>query len=91
MPDKVVNIDNNGKVKLVDTLTKNKRIKKVKGKPGIKLEDKNINGNIKINNPGKRLADMRGRTIRRDFLFVFWKTSKIVRFKIGRPLALFYL
>ena len=40
VPDKVVNVDNNGKIKLVDTLTKNKSIKKIKGKPVIKLEDK---------------------------------------------------
>lgn len=43
VPDKVVNVDNKGKIKLVDTLTKNKSIKKIKGKPVIKLDDhKNI-------------------------------------------------
>ena len=56
VPDKVVNVDNNGKIKLVDTLTKNKSIKKIKGKPVIKLEDKNING-IVINQEGEKLMD----------------------------------
>ena len=56
VPDKVVNVDNNGKIKLVDTLTKNKSIKKIKGKPVIKLEDKNINGII-INQEGEKLID----------------------------------
>ena len=56
VPDKVVNVDNNGKIKLVDTLTKNKSIKKIKGKPVIKLEDKNINGII-INQEGEKLMD----------------------------------
>jgi hypothetical protein len=56
VPDKVVNIDNDGKIKLVKTLTKNKIIKKIKGKPVIKLEDKNING-IVINNKGEKLMD----------------------------------
>ena len=32
VPDKVVNVDNNGKIKLVDNLTKNKSIKKIKMK-----------------------------------------------------------
>ena len=54
VPDKVVNVDNNGKIKLVDTLTKNKSIKKIKGKTVIKLEDKNINGII-INQEGEKL------------------------------------
>ena len=44
VPDKVVNVDNKGKIKLIDTLTKNKSIKKIKGKPVIKIED---NKNIK--------------------------------------------
>ncbi len=44
VPDKVVNVDNKGKIKLVDTLTKNKSIKKIKGKPVIKIDD---NKNIK--------------------------------------------
>jgi len=56
VPDKVVNVDNNGKIKLVDTLTKNKSIKKIKGKTVIKLEDKNINGII-INQEGEKLMD----------------------------------
>jgi len=56
VPDKVVNVDNNGKIKLVDTLTKNKSIKKIKGKPVIKLEDKNIN-DIVINQEGEKLMD----------------------------------
>lgn len=56
VPDKVVNVDNNGKIKLVDTLTKKKSIKKIKGKPVIKLEDKNID-NIVINQEGRKLMD----------------------------------
>jgi hypothetical protein len=56
VPDKVVNVDNKGKIKLVDTLTKTKSIKKIKGKPVIKLEDKNING-IVINQEGEKLMD----------------------------------
>ena len=56
VPDKVVNVDNKGKIKLVDTLTKNKSIKKIKGKPVIKIEDKNING-IVINQEGEKLMD----------------------------------
>ncbi len=56
VPDKVVNIDNKGKIKLVDTLTKTKSIKEIKGKPVIKLEDKNING-IVINQEGEKLMD----------------------------------
>ena len=56
VPDKVVNVDNNGKIKLVDTLTKNKSIKKIRGKPVIKLEDKIING-IVINQEGEKLMD----------------------------------
>ena len=56
VPDKVVNIDNDGKIKLVKTLTKNKIIKKIKGKPVIKFEDKNIN-NIVINQEGEKLMD----------------------------------
>ena len=56
VPDKVVNIANDGKIKMVDTLTKNKSIKKIKGKPVIKLEDKNING-IVINQEGEKLMD----------------------------------
>ena len=56
VPDKVVNVDDKGKIKLVDTLTKNKSIKKIKGKPVIKLEDKNING-IVINQEGEKLMD----------------------------------
>ncbi len=35
VPDKVVNVDDKGKIKLVDTLTKTKSIKKIKGKPVI--------------------------------------------------------
>jgi hypothetical protein len=42
VPDKVVSIDDEGKIKLVKTLTKNKIIKKIKGKPVMKFEDKNI-------------------------------------------------
>jgi len=56
VPDKVVNVDAKGKIKLVDTLTKTKSIKKIKGKPVIKLEDKNING-IVINQEGEKLMD----------------------------------
>jgi len=56
VPDKVVSIDAKGKIKLVDTLTKTKSIKKIKGKPVIKLEDKNING-IVINQEGEKLMD----------------------------------
>ncbi len=56
VPDKVVNVDDKGKIKLVDTLTKTKSIKKLKGKPVIKLEDKNING-IVINQEGEKLMD----------------------------------
>jgi hypothetical protein len=56
VPDKVVNVDNKGKIKLVDTLTKTKSIKKIKGKPVIKIEDKNING-IVINQEGEKLMD----------------------------------
>ena len=56
VPDKVVNVDNNWKIKLVGTLIKNKSIKKIKGKPVIKLEDKNING-IVINQEGEKLMD----------------------------------
>ena len=56
VPDKVVNVDNKGKIKLVDTLTKNKSFKKIKGKPVIKIEDKNING-IVINQEGEKLMD----------------------------------
>ncbi len=56
VPDKVVNVDNKGKIKLIDTLTKTKSIKKIKGKPVIKLEDKNING-IVINQEGEKLMD----------------------------------
>ena len=56
VPDKVVNVDNNGKIKLVKTLTKKKNIKKIKGKPVIKLEDKNING-IVINQEGEKLMN----------------------------------
>ena len=56
VPDKVVNVDDKGKIKLVDTLTKTKSIKKIKGKPVIKLEDKNING-IVINQEGEKLMD----------------------------------
>ena len=61
VPDKVVNIANDGKIKLVDTLTKNKSIKKIKGKPVIKLEDKNMNGII-IHRYGEKLMD-KGRKI----------------------------
>jgi hypothetical protein len=56
VPDKVVNVDNKGKIKLIDTLTKNKGIKKIKGKPVIKIENKNINGII-INQEGEKLMD----------------------------------
>jgi hypothetical protein len=56
VPNKVVKIDNEGKIKLVKTLTKNKIIKKIKGKPVIKFEDKNID-NIVINQEGKKLID----------------------------------
>ena len=56
VPDKVVHVDATGKIKLVDTLTKTKSIKKIKGKPVIKLEDKNING-IVINQEGEKLMD----------------------------------
>jgi len=56
VPDKVVSIDNEGQIKLVKTLTKNKSIKKIKGKPVIKFDDKNINGII-INQEGKKLMD----------------------------------
>ena len=56
VPDKVVNVDAKGKIKLVDTLTKTKSIKKIKGKPVIKIEDKNING-IVINQEGEKLMD----------------------------------
>jgi hypothetical protein len=56
VPDKVVDIDNEGNIKLVKTLTKNKIIKKIRGKPVIKLEDKNINGTI-INQEGEKIMD----------------------------------
>jgi hypothetical protein len=56
VPDKVVDIDNEGKIKLVKTLTKKKNIKKIKGKPVIKFDDKNIN-NIVINQEGGKLMD----------------------------------
>ena len=56
VPDKVVNIDDEGKIKLIKTLTKNKIIKKIKGKPVIKFEDKNING-IVINKEGEKLKN----------------------------------
>jgi hypothetical protein len=54
VPDKVVDIDNEGKIKLVKTLTKKKNI--IRGKPVIKFEDKNINGII-INQEGEKLMD----------------------------------
>ena len=56
VPDKVVSIDDEGKIKLVKTLTKNKIIKKIKGKPVIKFDDKNID-NIVINKEGEKLMD----------------------------------
>lgn len=56
VPDKVVNIDDEGQIKLVKTLTKNKIIKKIKGKPVIKFEDKNID-NIVINKEGEKLKN----------------------------------
>ena len=56
VPDKVVCIDDEGKIKLVKTLTKKKNIKNIKGKPVIKFEDKNING-IVINQEGEKLMD----------------------------------
>ena len=56
VPDKVVDIDNEGKIKLVKTLTKKKNIKNIRGKPVIKFDDKNIN-NIVINQEGEKLMD----------------------------------
>jgi hypothetical protein len=56
VPDKVVDIDNEGKIKLVKTLTKKKNIKNIRGKPVIKFDDKNIN-NIVINQEGEKLID----------------------------------
>ena len=56
VPDKVVSIDDEGQIKLVKTLTKNKIIKKIKGKPVIKFDDKNID-NIVINKEGEKLMD----------------------------------
>jgi hypothetical protein len=56
VPDKVVNVDAKGKIKLIDSLTKTKSIKKIKGKPVIKIDDKNID-NIVINKEGEKLMD----------------------------------
>ncbi len=56
VPDKVVSIDDEGKIKLLKTLTKKKNIKKIKGKPVIKFYDKNIDG-IVINQEGEKLMD----------------------------------
>ena len=56
VPDKVVNVDAKGKIKLIDTLTKTKSIKNIKGKPVIKFDDKNID-NIVINKEGGKLMD----------------------------------
>jgi hypothetical protein len=56
VPDKVVSIDDEGKIKLVKTLTKKKNIKNIKGKPVIKFDDKNIK-DIVINNKGEKLID----------------------------------
>lgn len=56
VPNKVVDIDNEGKIKLVKTLSKKKNIRNIRGNPVIKFEDKNINGII-INQEGKKLMD----------------------------------
>lgn len=56
VPDKVVSIGKKGQITLVNTLNKNKSFRKVKGKPVINIEDKNING-IVINQDGEKLMD----------------------------------
>ena len=53
VPDKVVNVDAKGKIKLIDTLNKNKTFRKIKGKPVINIEDRKI-GFIGVNE-GDRL------------------------------------
>jgi hypothetical protein len=53
VPDKVVNVDAKGKIKLIDTLNKNKTFRKIKGKPVINIEDRKI-GYIDVNE-GKKL------------------------------------
>lgn len=73
VPDKVVNINNKGQIKLVDTLTKTKSIKKIKGKPVIKLYDnKNINGIVA--NDGDRLLQ-RGADIKNFLEKGFFKKA----------------
>ena len=66
VPDKVVSIDDEGKIKLVKTLTKNKIIKKIKGKPVIKFDDKNID-NIVINKDMQQNQIKESRAKRRNY------------------------
>lgn len=55
VPDKVVDIDNKGKIKLVKTLSKKKNIRNIKGKPVINIVDRAL-GHIGVNQ-GKKLMD----------------------------------
>jgi hypothetical protein len=55
VPDKVVNVDAKGKIKLIDTLNKNKTFRKIKGKPVINIEDRKI-GFIGVNE-GEKLKN----------------------------------
>jgi hypothetical protein len=65
VPDKVVSIDDEGKIKLVKTLSKKKNIKNIKGKPVIKFEDKNID-KIVINKEGEKLKNKFNSSISED-------------------------
>ena len=54
VPDKIVNVDNKGNAKIIDTLTKTGNLKKVKGESVIKLEAGN---DLIVKTKGKRFKD----------------------------------
>jgi hypothetical protein len=54
VPEKIVNVDNKGNAKIIDTLTKTGNLKKVKGESVIKLETGN---DLIVKTKGKRFKD----------------------------------
>lgn len=78
VPAKLVDIAKNGKIKLVDTLTKTKNIKRIKGKPVISISTSSYTHGIKALE-GKTLGNKRGDVIYNEMNSGTWDQVHILR------------